>query len=112
MVETRSGQLQNDTRNKRTNPIDASGNPLRCHVCQLIMHFARYCPHSTKNIGYTVTVFELGDVDNIEKAVLFTGGKVDALNVLAAESMNAAVLIVHAHQQLLEKIGSTIILTH
>ena len=56
------------------------------------MHFARYCPHSTKNIGKPVTVFESGDVDNMEKAVLFTGGKVDALNILAAESMNAAVL--------------------
>ena len=76
------------------------------------MHFARYCPHSTKNIGKPVTVFESGDVDNIEKAGFFTGGKVDALNVLAAKSMNAAVLIVHAHQQLLEKIGSTVILTH
>lgn len=30
---------------KKTNPKDFKGNPLKCHICKSITHFARNCPH-------------------------------------------------------------------
>ena len=29
---------------KRRNPLDMQGRPTKCHICESIFHWARYCP--------------------------------------------------------------------
>ncbi|XP_057302644.1 uncharacterized protein LOC130636814 [Hydractinia symbiolongicarpus] len=76
---------------KRNNPLDEKGEPLRCHICQSVMHFARFCPHGNKT--FDKPVFQASDEnDMVEKAVLFTGAVIEDKSVLLSEALNCVVL--------------------
>ncbi|XP_057310466.1 uncharacterized protein LOC130648431 [Hydractinia symbiolongicarpus] len=69
---------------KRNNPLDKKGEPLRCHICQSVMHFARFCPHGNKT--FDKPVFQASDEnDMVEKAI-------EDKSVLLSETLNCAVL--------------------
>lgn len=59
---------------KNFNPTGLNGKPLKCRVCESVLHLMRDCPHRNDN--------------NI---VLFTGNKTDSC-LLMSESRNSAVL--------------------
>ena len=70
------------TQRRKTNPVDSTGNPMTCNICQSIMHFSRDCPHSYENMKKQ---------DIVQQPVLFTGES-EELSVLLCESVNSAIL--------------------
>lgn len=72
---------------RRTNPLDAQGNPTLCLACGSQYHYARYCPDRRKQVFETTT----------EEEILLTGSigvhpVQEEMKVLVAESLNCAVL--------------------
>ena len=77
-------QSDADGKSKRTyNPTGSDGATLKCAICESVFHFARNCPDSYENLRKNGTH---------EEAVLFTGNKVNEMQVLVSESINAAIL--------------------
>ena len=70
----------NNRTNRATNPLGPDGKPLKCVICESIFHFAKKCPDSYENR------------EKLEEACLFTGNKLNEIQVLLSESINAAVL--------------------
>ena len=68
-----------------SNPVGPDGNPMRCKICESIFHFARACPDSYENLAKQ-------SERKVEEAALFTGNKMEEMQTLVCESMNAAVL--------------------
>ena len=64
-----------------TNPIGVDGYPLKCKICESIFHFAKNCPDSYENLERKT-----------EEAIMFTGNKMEEIQTLLNESMNAAIL--------------------
>ena len=71
-----------NTVNKPINPDGPDGLPIRCLSCDSVRHLMKQCPHSYENISKR----------SVEKAVLFTGNKVQETLILLNESANSAVL--------------------
>lgn len=71
-----------NTVNKPINPDGPDGQPLRCLSCDSVRHLMKQCPHSYENMSKR----------SVEKAVLFTGNKVQETLILLNESANSAVL--------------------
>ncbi len=67
--------------NRRRNPLGNDGNPLKCHICESILHFARNCPDSYENMN-----------KESEEISLFTTNANMDMQVLLGETVNAAVL--------------------
>ena len=67
---------------RKQNPLDPEGKPLKCIICESVLHFARDCPHSYEN---------LNKLDSVVQAALFTGQK-EELSILLSESINSAIL--------------------
>ena len=77
------GQPKNFTR--RSNPVDQSGNHLRCMVCQSTMHFVRDCPHAYENNEQMTFL-------TTQEFALYTGQSNTEMSVLMLEAANSAVL--------------------
>ena len=59
----------NQRKDKPTNPIGFNGKPIKCKVCESIMHLMKDCPYSNSHMPYPTY-----EADSSEPVVLFTGG--------------------------------------
>jgi len=69
-----STTTSNRNSSRRSNPVDPTGNPMRCMVCQSIMHFVRDCPHAYENNAQSFTTSE--------EFALYTGHSQTEMTVL------------------------------
>ena len=79
----------NQKRDRSTNPPGFNGKPLKCKICESVMHLMRDCPHSSRS--ETSNVYESAQVPQ-ENITLFTGADENAMCLLTYEARNAAVL--------------------
>lgn len=77
----------NQRKDKPTNPIGFNGKPIKCKVCESIMHLMKDCPYSNSHMPYPTY-----EADSSEPVVLFTGGTKNDMCLLTYESRNSAVL--------------------
>ncbi len=76
-----SGQKNRGGHRRSKNPLGEDGYPLKCLICESVLHFARDCPDSYENMNRQP-----------EEAALFTGNLDNEMQALVCESVNAAVL--------------------
>ena len=79
-----SSRMQSRVFLKR-NLVDQDGDPLKCNICESILHFAKDCPHSYLNWSKSGSVLK-------EANVLFTGQKKEEISVLLSASIHSATL--------------------
>ncbi len=83
------GGQNKERRSRRTpNPLGTDGMPMKCVICESIFHFARNCPDSYENIEKQ----QDSNTNNDVEAALFTGNKLEEMQVLVSETINSAVL--------------------
>ena len=71
---------------RRSNPLNFEGNPMRCGVCDSVMHFQRDCPHSYENQSKQVFESKEESINEVRNLSLKDE------HVLMVEAVNAAVL--------------------
>ena len=71
---------------RRSNPLNCEGNPMRCRICDSVMHFQHDCPHSYENQSKQVSESKEESANEVRNL----SQKDD--HVLMAEAVNAAVL--------------------
>lgn len=81
-------QMKEKPVEKKLNPLDSDGNPIKCRSCESIRHLMKDCPDSWENMKKVLDV----QFTRTDKAVLFCGNKTEELQVLVNEAVNAAVL--------------------
>ena len=73
---------------RKMNPKDASGNIMRCNICESTRHFQSDCPHAWENLNLNSEVNEVEEV----KEVHVCDYSFEDKQVLICEALNAAVL--------------------
>ena len=70
---------------RKRNPVDQEGNPLKCNICESILHLAKDCPHSYENLNKSQSV--------PHKSVCFSQvKKKEEISVVLSESTHSATL--------------------
>ena len=74
-------------KDRQLNPLGSNGTPIRCRICDSVLHLQKDCPHSYKNLGRVYLTEELS-----EDIILFTGSIKQETCLLTYEARNATVL--------------------